>query len=62
MGLGVTSSEGMTYSGDWPRSQGGAKRLLFTDSMTNMVKGGVRNSDGLSLDVGVLFIDERVRL
>ena len=34
VGLGVTSSDGMTYSGDWPRLQGDAKRLLFTDSMT----------------------------
>ena len=62
VGLGLTSSDVMTYSGEWPRSQGDAKKLLFTDSMTNMVKGGVRNSDGLSLDVGVLFVDGRVRL
>ena len=62
VGLGVTSSEGMMYGGEWPRSQGDAKRLLFTDSMTNMVKGGVQNSDGLSLDVGVLSFDGRVRL
>ena len=39
-GLGQTSSDGMTYSGEWPRSQGDAKKLLFADSMTNMVKGG----------------------
>jgi len=40
LGLGNTSSKGMTYCGEWPRSQGDANRLLFTDSMTNMVKGG----------------------
>ena len=40
VGLGLTTSDGMTYSGDWPRSQGDAKILLFTDLMTNMVKGG----------------------
>ena len=40
-GLSQTSSVGMTlYSGEWPRSQGDAKKLLFADSMTNMVKGG----------------------
>ena len=39
-GLSQTSSDGMTYSGEWPRSQGDAKKLLFADSMTNMVKGG----------------------
>ena len=40
VGLSQTSSIGMTYSGEWPRSQGDAKQLLFADSMTNMVKGG----------------------
>ena len=61
-GLSQTSSVGMTYSGEWPRSQGDAKELLFADSMTNMVKGGVWNSDGLSVDVGILFVVGRVRL
>ena len=39
-GLSQTSSVGMTYSGEWPSLQRDAKRLLFADSMTNMVKGG----------------------
>ena len=40
VGLGVASTEVLTYGGEMLRSQGDVKRLLFTDSMTKMVKGG----------------------
>ena len=40
VGLGVASSEILTYDDEIPRSQGDVKRLLFLDAMTGMVKGG----------------------
>jgi len=60
VGLGVASTKVLTYGGEWPRLRGDVKRLLFTDLMMEMVKGGVRNSDGLPLDMGLLPFNGRM--
>ena len=39
VGLGVATTEVLTYGGEMPRSQGDVKRLLFSDLMTEMEKG-----------------------
>ena len=60
VGLGVASTEVLTYGDKMQRSQGDVKRLLFTDLITKMVKGGVRSFDGLPLDVGLLPFNGRM--
>jgi len=62
VGLGVASTEVLTYGGEMLRSQGDVKRLLFSDSMTEIVKEGVWNSDVVPLDVGLLPFNGRMRL
>ena len=62
VGLGVASSEVLTYGGEMPRSKGGVKRLLFSDSVTEIVKGGVRNSVVVPLDVSLLSFNGRMHI